>query len=167
MSLGCVAGGALVIAFMLALVACGDPADVTATARPFTDSGDPATDCQALLDSGWSAPETDPSIVWDPATMQAEVDFGSEGVLNLDVSDPACLKLPDVGRLLSGLPADFSEAQIEECTAAVADVVSGQAPRKGELVGDLDALRRHVVEWCPARFGEALKQAEASPGSSR
>ncbi len=116
--------------------------------------------CQALIDGGWSAPEGDPDLSYDPETGFVDVTFGAE-TLRVDLlKDPVCDQLPDIGALLARVSGDYEDMRVQECTQAVQDVANGMVPRKGDIVGDLDALRSHILEWCPASFTAELRRLE-------
>lgn len=122
--------------------------------------------CQTLIDSGWRPPATDPSVVLDPDTGIAEVSFDADTRLVVDVvNDPACANLPGIGQVLASSMTTYEQGRLQECTSAVEDVIDGVVPRKGEIVGSLDALRRHVLEWCPPQFAERLLTAERADSS--
>lgn len=155
-------GRALWVSLMLAVVTgCGAAvsSETTAPERAADTIGDGSTvqSCQALLDSGWTAPEGEPSFMIDPETWVVEVGFDEDNTLTLDVlNDPACLKLPDIGGPLSRIIPEYEQIRIQECSDAVADVIAGKSPKKGPATGSLDALRQHVLEWCPASFADRL-----------
>jgi hypothetical protein len=124
-----------------------------ATSAPHED----IQSCQALLDSGWTAPEGEPSFMVDPETWLVEVGFDEENTFTVDVlNDPVCTKLPDIGGPLSRIMPEYERIRVEECTDAVDDVIAGRAPKKGPASGTVESLRQHVIEWCPSSFAEKL-----------
>ena len=52
---------------------------------------------------------------------------------------------------------DDAAMKAQECADAVEQVNSGEPPRKGDIVGDLEALRKLVEEWCPPQFAKKLR----------
>lgn len=127
---------------------------------PPPDEQGVVSSCQDLLDAGWVAPESEPNINYDPATGIAEVHLDASEPLLLDLAnDKMCAFLPDIGGILSRVLPDYEAARLQECAEAVQAVVSGVVPRKGDIVVvDIDALRTHILEWCPPSFGNRLRQ---------
>ncbi len=158
---------------LAALTACGTDRtgaqDTVASETQAPNEGALVSSCQDLLDAGWVAPKSDPNINYDPATGIAEVSFGTSEPLVVDLAnDEMCAFLPGLGGILSRVLPEYEAARIQECTDAVQVVVSGVVPRKGDVVvADIDALRAHILEWCPPSFGERLRQLEATTTRER
>lgn len=149
------------VAAMLLLVAgCGNAVGAESggnQASAISAEADAVQSCQALLDSGWTAPEGDPSFLVDPETWIVEVSFGEESTLLVNVSnDPTCFTLPDIGGPLSRVLPEYEQIRVDECTDAVASVIAGEVPKKGPATGSLEALRQHVLDWCPPSFADRL-----------
>jgi hypothetical protein len=149
------------VLLLAALTGCGNgtasdhaaEAQVSETSTPHED----VQSCQALLDSGWKAPEGEPSFEVDPDRWLVEVGFDEENSFTVDLAnDPACAKLPDIGAPLARIVPEYEQMRIEECTDAVEDVIAGRAPKKGPVTGTVEALRQHVIDWCPPSFAEKL-----------
>lgn len=158
---------ALVVTFGLA--GCGtESTDVRRELSPEARSQQvPVVPCQELLDAEWAPPnDAEPDISYDPETGVAEVSFGADEVLAVDlVRDKVCELLPDIGGILARVTANYETIRNQECSQAVLDVANGVAPRKGpsgEVVGDLSALREHVLTWCPPVFTDRLNKLESS-----
>lgn len=116
------------------------------------------TTCQALMDSGWKAPESAPDLDWDPASGEVTIRFGVDDEslrLNL-IKDPDCGEVPVLGPILKGALEDYESGRHEECADAVQMLESGTPPEHGDVKGDLEALRKHVVEWCPKKYARQL-----------
>lgn len=123
----------------------------------------PLLSCQALIDGGWSLPGADYDLNYQPDTGILDVNPGNGQSFRIDLlNDPACPQLPDIGPQFAEVQSDYEEMRVQECTQAVQDVVNGVVPRKGDIVGSMDALRAHIIEWCPASFATELKRLETS-----
>ena len=96
---------------LAALSSCGGTPP-TPEAAPKSTTLPVTQSCADLLAAGWTAPDTDPSIFYDPETGIAKVAFTEpEDTLVLDLLDDAdCAKLPDVGPLLARTPENAREA---------------------------------------------------------
>lgn len=151
-----------VLMVVASVSACGATPDNTPQNLGGASPTSKVQSCQSLLDEGWTPPRADPSFNVDPKTWIVDVEFDSERVLVLDLQDPACEKLPDIGAPLAGIIPEYEVMREQECTDALADVLAGKPPTRGEVVGSLDALRQHVLTWCPPTYGERLLAAEQS-----
>jgi hypothetical protein len=113
--------------------------------------------CADLLEQGWEAPPTDPSIMFDPETGHAEVAFTEPGdTIVVDVADADCVRLPDVGPLLARTVGNHEEARAEECQALVDDLLAGREPSRGGVTADPEAMRAYVLAECPESFAAEL-----------
>jgi len=118
------------------------------------------TTCAELLSSGWAAPDdAEPSVSWDAATGEATIELTNTVALSLNVYAPECPEVDLVGPIIARMIRDDALAKAQECTDAVAMILRGDVPRKGDLVGDAEALRRHVTSYCPAAFDQQLRDA--------
>lgn len=154
----CGAGAAVLFT---ALIGCGvERADRASVVSPAVEEESEVQSCQQLIDAGWTAPPIDPSFLVDPDTGITEVSFGEGETLRLDVvGDPACMSLPDIGGILSQLTGEYEQIRFEECTDAVEDIITGVAPTKAGQPANMEALRQHVLQWCPPDFSEQLRKA--------
>ncbi|WP_183095328.1 hypothetical protein [Nocardioides stalactiti] len=133
----------------------------TASSDDSSPAGAPAlatvASCRSLLDAGWTAPPGDPSFEVDPTTWQVTVTLGNGSELQLDLDDdPSCAALPDIGGPLSRMIGNYERIRAEECADEVAAIRAGQVPSKGPATGTIDAMRDHVLAWCPSSFADQL-----------
>lgn len=151
---------AVVTIALSVLTGCGVESTETPGVASTVSADGQIQSCQSLIDAGWTAPPNDPSFAVDPETGVTDVSFGEGETLRLDVlGDPACVLLPDIGSTLSRVFGHYEQIRVEECTDAVQDLIAGEAPRKEGVPVDMNALRRHVLQWCPPAFGQQLRDA--------
>lgn len=119
-----------------------------------------ATTCAELLSSGWRAPdEAEPNVSWDAVTGDATIELTETQGVSLNIYAPECPKVDFIGPIVARMISDDALAKAQECADAVALILQGEVPRKGDIVGDADALRRHVTSYCPPPFERQLQEA--------
>ncbi|MFJ9313928.1 hypothetical protein ACIRN4_07015 [Pimelobacter simplex] len=137
---------------------CGQQESLAEPAAAHVEPVMRLTSCDDLLADKWAAPEdAEPNISWDPATGKAEIELTDTVGVSVNVYDAACPKVDFIGPIIARMITDDAQAKAEECTDAVAMILKGEVPRKGDIVGDADALRRHVTSYCPPSFEKQLQ----------
>jgi hypothetical protein len=100
------------------------------------------------------------SVEWDPQSGDAAITFGGRDELRINVKNDAdCTKLRSLGPRIQQMVRSEQADRAAECAQSVKILLAGEVPKKGDIVGDPVALRRHVAEWCPASFDQQLRQA--------
>lgn len=119
------------------------------------------TSCQDLIDSEWTPPaEGHPQVDWDPTTGDAHFKFTEKVDLHLNVrTDAACTRVAILGPMVTNMLTSHEEDQRTVCEHAVALVLKGEPPRKGDIVGDLEGLRNGIQTDCPPLYEERLRAA--------
>lgn len=147
---------------MLALATgCGQPTKSAVTNEPGPAAIAQTTTCKELLNSDWTPPARgEPEVDWDPGTGAALFTFSNDVILRLNIrTDLDCARVPILGRMVTQMLTSYEQDLLTQCKQAVELVLSGEPPRKGNVVGDLDGLREGIKAECPSSFDEQLRAA--------
>lgn len=151
---------ALALITAAALVACGEQPEDAESATAHIEPALRTTTCAELISSGWTAPDdAAPNISWDAATGEATIELTDSVSVSLNIYAPECPRVDLIGPAIARMLTDDARAKVQECTEAVALILKGEVPRKGDIVGDAEALRRHVTSYCPPAFESQLQAA--------
>lgn len=148
----------LVVLVAALTTGCGQQVEPNTSASA-PDPGVQLSTCKEVIATGWVPPvEGNPQVDWDPKTGNASFSFSENDELRLNIrTDPDCPRVPILGKMITQMLTSAQQDLIAECANAVALVLKGEPPRHGDVVGDLDGLRRGITTECPPRFDEQLK----------